>query len=93
MSVQSSVQSSVPRSGPPSAPRSVKNSALATACCALLLALPLALAQPAAAANEHNGPKTPEEAAACHQVLGALLGGFGPMLGNAVCVVQPADQG
>ncbi|RGD55936.1 hypothetical protein DR950_37020 [Kitasatospora xanthocidica] len=70
---------------------SVKNSALATACCALLLALPLALAQPAAA--DSNGPKTPEEAATCHQVLGALLGGFGPMLGEAVCVVQPADKG
>ncbi|MFD5464470.1 hypothetical protein ACFWIQ_16835 [Kitasatospora sp. NPDC127059] len=73
-----------------------KNSALATACCALLLAVPLALAQSAAAANGgsgNNGPKTPQEAAACKSVTGALLGGFGSMLGNAVCVVQPADEG
>ncbi|MEV7596957.1 hypothetical protein AB0O91_06160 [Kitasatospora sp. NPDC089797] len=70
-----------------------KNSALATACCALLLVLPLALAQSAAAdsSNSNNGPKTPQEAAACKSVTSALLGGFGSMLGNAVCVVQPAN--
>ncbi|MGW3071778.1 MULTISPECIES: hypothetical protein [unclassified Kitasatospora] len=74
-----------------SASTSVRNSALATACCALLLAVPLALARPAGAAD--NGPKTPEEAAACHQVIGALLGGFGPMLANAACTVRPAGRG
>ncbi|WP_030058014.1 MULTISPECIES: hypothetical protein [Streptomyces] len=73
---------------------SVKKSALATACCALLLAAPLALAQSAAAAdNTNNGPKTPQEVAACKSVTSTLLGGFGAMLGNAVCVVQPADRG
>ncbi|MFJ8474487.1 hypothetical protein [Kitasatospora sp. NPDC094011] len=71
-----------------------KNSALATACCALLLAVPLALAQSAAAdSSGNNGPKTPQEAAACKSVTGTLLGGFGAMLGNAVCVVQPANGG
>ncbi|MFI9366014.1 hypothetical protein ACIG5E_33930 [Kitasatospora sp. NPDC053057] len=77
-----------------------KNSALATACCALLLAVPLAFAQSAAAGTSinstsntgNNGPKTPEEAATCKAVTGSLLGGFGSMLGNAVCVVQPASQ-
>ncbi|MBV6702362.1 hypothetical protein KV557_35565 [Kitasatospora aureofaciens] len=68
----------------------VKKSALATACCALMLAAPLALAQPAAASD---GPKTPEEAAACRNVVGSLLGGFGAALGSAVCVVQPSDGG
>ncbi|MFH9350750.1 hypothetical protein [Kitasatospora sp. NPDC017646] len=80
---------------------SVKNSALAAACCALLLGAPLALAQSAAANSSinstsdtgNNGPKTPQEAAACRAVTGALLGGFGSMLGNAVCVIQPATQG
>ncbi|MFD9690115.1 hypothetical protein ACFWXO_30650 [Kitasatospora sp. NPDC059088] len=43
--------------------------------------------------SSNNGPKTPQEAAACKSVTGALLGGFGGMLGNAVCVVQPADRG
>ncbi|MER7669991.1 hypothetical protein ABTY61_16180 [Kitasatospora sp. NPDC096128] len=43
--------------------------------------------------SSNNGPKTPQEAAACKSVTGALLGGFGGMLGNAVCVVQPADKG
>ncbi|MFF2141589.1 hypothetical protein [Kitasatospora sp. NPDC058190] len=74
-----------------------RNSTLATACCALLLAVPLALAQSAAAdsisSTGNNGPKTPEEAATCKAVTGALLGGFGSMLGNAVCVVQPPSNG
>ncbi|MFI2609190.1 AMP-binding protein [Kitasatospora sp. NPDC018619] len=70
-------------------PMSVKNSAVAAACCALLLALPLALAQPAVA----DGPATAEEAATCQAVTSALLGGFGAVLGNAVCVVRPADRG
>ncbi|MFE3503334.1 hypothetical protein [Kitasatospora sp. NPDC059160] len=43
--------------------------------------------------SSNNGPKTPQEAAVCKSVTGALLGGFGGMLGNAVCVVQPADRG
>ncbi|MER7756284.1 hypothetical protein [Kitasatospora sp. NPDC097643] len=64
-----------------------KKSALGAACCALLLAAPLALAQPAAA----DGPKTPQEAAACRSVVGTLLGGFGSMLANTACVVQPGD--
>ncbi|MFD8702416.1 hypothetical protein ACFV1W_07315 [Kitasatospora sp. NPDC059648] len=80
---------------------SVKNSALAAACCALLLAAPIALAQSAAAGTSinstsntgNNGPKTPEEAATCRAVTGALLGGFGSMLGNTVCVIQPAAHG
>ncbi|MFF7994002.1 hypothetical protein ACFZDG_29960 [Kitasatospora xanthocidica] len=71
---------------------SVRKSVLVTACCALLLAAPLALAQ-TAAASENQGPKTPQEAAACKSVTSTLLGGFGSMLGNAVCVVKPADQG
>ncbi|MER7584819.1 hypothetical protein [Kitasatospora sp. NPDC097691] len=71
-----------------------KTFAPATACAALLLAVPLAFAQSAAAAdNSHNGPKTPQEAAACKAVTGTLLGGFGSMLGNALCVVQPAAKG
>ncbi|MGW2252924.1 hypothetical protein ACWCXH_22380 [Kitasatospora sp. NPDC001660] len=61
---------------------SLKKTVFATACCALLLVL----AQPAAASS---GPKTPEEAAACKYVASAMLGDFGSMLGNAVCVVQP----
>ncbi|MER6301308.1 hypothetical protein ABT247_17320 [Kitasatospora sp. NPDC001539] len=71
-----------------------RNSTLATACCALLLAAPIALAQSAAAAGTStaNGPKTPEEAAACKMVTGTLLGGFGALLGNAVCVVQPSTN-
>ncbi|MBO1416299.1 hypothetical protein [Streptomyces sp. FH025] len=76
------------------------NSALATACCALLLAAPLALAQSAAADSISstsntgtNGPTTPQEAAACKAVTSALLGGFGSMLGSAVCVVQPPRNG
>ncbi|MFJ3217828.1 hypothetical protein ACIPLC_18145 [Kitasatospora sp. NPDC086801] len=69
-------------------PSPVKKSALGVACCALLLAAPLALAQPAAAAD---GPKTPQEAAACKSVVSTLLGGFGSMLANAACVVQPSD--
>ncbi|MGW1172903.1 hypothetical protein ACWD4P_04185 [Kitasatospora sp. NPDC002543] len=73
-----------------SVPTSVKNSALATACCALLLVVPLALAQPAAA---DNGPTTPEQAAACHQVIGTLFGGFGAMLANSACAVRPAAEG
>ncbi|MGW2377720.1 hypothetical protein [Kitasatospora sp. NPDC001683] len=81
---------------------SMKNSALAAACCAVLLAAPLALAQSAAAhtsinstsnSGDNNGPKTPEEAAACKALTGSLLGGFGSMLGNAVCVVRPAGKG
>ncbi|MFJ2863108.1 hypothetical protein [Kitasatospora sp. NPDC087314] len=64
-----------------------KKSALGAACCALLLAAPLSLAQPAAAA----GPKTPQEAAACKGVVSSLLGGFGSMLANSACVVQPSD--
>ncbi|MEU9078952.1 hypothetical protein ACFYUY_25725 [Kitasatospora sp. NPDC004745] len=75
-------------------PSRLKKSVLGAACCALLLAAPLALAQSATAAdNTNNGPKTPEEAAACKAVTGALLGGFGSMLGNAVCVVQPDAKG
>ena len=77
---------------------SVKNSALAAACCALLLAAPLALAQSAAANTStsntgNNGPKTPQEAAACRSVVNSLLGGFGAMLGNTLCTVQPATKG
>ncbi|MEV7023138.1 hypothetical protein [Kitasatospora sp. NPDC093558] len=64
----------------------------ALACCALLLAAPSALAQSAAADSNNHGPKTPQEAAACRSVTGSLLGGFGSMLGSAVCVVQP-DNG
>ncbi|MFD0404785.1 hypothetical protein ACFVUY_07390 [Kitasatospora sp. NPDC058063] len=77
-----------------------QKSVRAAACCALLLVAPLALAQPAAAVasstvnpSGNQGPKTPEEAAACKSVTSALLGGFGTLLGNAVCVVKPADQG
>ncbi|MFE6053038.1 hypothetical protein ACFQ6N_19950 [Kitasatospora sp. NPDC056446] len=87
--------------------KQVRQSVRAAAWCALLLVAPLALAQPAAAvastvssgssdssdSSEINGPKTPEEAAACKSVTGALLGGFGAMLGNAVCAVRPADEG
>ncbi|WP_030239690.1 hypothetical protein [Streptomyces sp. NRRL S-350] len=69
-----------------------RKSALAAACCALLLSAPLALAQPAAAADNH-GPKTPQEAAACRNVVGTLLGGFGSMLANSACVIQPDDRG
>ncbi|MET8629811.1 hypothetical protein ABZW30_39845 [Kitasatospora sp. NPDC004669] len=71
---------------------STRNSAPATACCAVLLAVPLAFAQAAAAdgTNSVNGPKTPQEAAACKAVTGTLLGGFGGMLGDTLCVVQPS---
>ncbi|MFJ2187317.1 hypothetical protein ACIOJE_05025 [Kitasatospora sp. NPDC087861] len=68
---------------------STKKSALGAACCALLLAAPLALAQPATAAD---GPKTPQEAAACKGVVSSLLGGFGSMLANSACVVRPSDD-
>ncbi|MFD8784957.1 hypothetical protein [Kitasatospora sp. NPDC059599] len=79
----------------------VRTSVRAAAWCALLLVAPLALAQPAAAVTSStvtsssgdNGPRTPEEAAACKSVTSALLGGFGSMLGNAVCVVKPAAKG
>ncbi|MGW3042428.1 hypothetical protein ACWC9T_20875 [Kitasatospora sp. NPDC001159] len=73
-------------------PMLTRNSALATACCAVLLAVPLAFAQSAAADGDNsvNGPKTPQEAAACKAVTGTLFGGFGSMLGNALCVVQPS---
>ncbi|MEV7360536.1 hypothetical protein [Kitasatospora sp. NPDC091276] len=67
----------------------VQRSVLGVACCALLLAAPIALAQPAAAAD---GPKTPQEAAACKAVVSTLLGGFGSMLANSACVVQPSDS-
>ncbi|MFE2408130.1 hypothetical protein ACFXDE_07300 [Kitasatospora sp. NPDC059408] len=67
---------------------SLKKTVFAMAGCALLLAL----AQPAAADSSNHGPKTPQEAAACKSVTGSLLGGFGSMLGNAVCVVRP-DNG
>ncbi|MEV7926618.1 MULTISPECIES: hypothetical protein [unclassified Kitasatospora] len=66
----------------------VQRSVLGVACCALLLAAPIALAQPAAA----DGPKTPQEAAACKAVVSTLLGGFGSMLANSACVVQPSDS-
>ncbi|KJS52549.1 hypothetical protein [Streptomyces rubellomurinus] len=68
-------------------------SALTTACCALLLAAPLALAQPAAADSNNHGPKNAQEAAACRTVVGTLLGGFGSMLANSACVVQPSNGG
>ncbi|MFH8383392.1 hypothetical protein ACH4E7_21000 [Kitasatospora sp. NPDC018058] len=69
-----------------------RNSALATACCAVLLAVPLAFAQSAAADNDNsvNGPKIPQEAAACLAVTGTLLGGFGSTLGSTLCAVQPS---
>ncbi|GAA2796856.1 hypothetical protein RMN57_35805 [Kitasatospora sp. CM 4170] len=58
------------------------------ACSVLLLAAPvLVLAQPAAA----EGPKTPQEAAACRGVLNTFFGGslFGAGGVNALCTVQP----
>ncbi|MBV2155816.1 hypothetical protein [Kitasatospora sp. SUK 42] len=67
------------------------NSALATACCALLLAAPIALAQPAAA--DDGNITTPEQAAACRSVVGALLGGFGSLLANTACVPQAPSKG
>ncbi|MGV9271096.1 hypothetical protein ACWDRR_41410 [Kitasatospora sp. NPDC003701] len=56
-----------------------------------LAAAPLLLAQPAAA---DNGPKTPEESAACRGVLNTLIGGslFGPGGVGAVCAVRPSDE-
>ncbi|MEU6238301.1 hypothetical protein [Kitasatospora sp. NPDC047058] len=66
-------------------------SAARLACSVLALAAPLLLAQPAVA---DNGPKTPEEAAACRGVLNTLLGGslFGPGGVSAICAVKPSDQ-
>ncbi|MEV0531900.1 hypothetical protein [Kitasatospora sp. NPDC050463] len=66
-------------------------SAARLACAVLALgAAPLLLAQPAAAGN---GPKTPQESAACRGVLNTLIGGslFGPGGVSAVCAVQPSD--
>ncbi|WP_406193737.1 hypothetical protein OH807_03480 [Kitasatospora sp. NBC_01560] len=70
--------------------RSVKFAARA-ACSVLLLAAPLLLAQPATA---NNGPKTPEESAACRGVLNTLIGGslFGAGGVGAVCAVQPSTE-
>ncbi|MFD0279619.1 hypothetical protein ACFVHB_37805 [Kitasatospora sp. NPDC127111] len=66
-------------------------SAARLACSVLALAAPLLLAQPAVA---DNGPKTPEEAAACRGVLNTLIGGslFGPGGVSAICAVKPTDQ-
>ncbi|WP_405363168.1 hypothetical protein OG535_36965 [Kitasatospora sp. NBC_00085] len=74
----------------PNTPKPLKSAARA-ACSVLLLAAPLLLAQPAVA---DNGPKTPEESAACQGVLNTLLGGslFGAGGVSAVCAVQPADE-
>lgn len=67
-------------------------SAARLACSVLALSsVPLLLAQPAAA---DNGPKTPEESAACRGVLNTLIGGslFGPGGVGAVCAVRPSDE-
>ncbi|MFB7620688.1 hypothetical protein [Kitasatospora sp. NPDC056181] len=71
----------------PNTPKSLKYATRA-ACSVLLLAAPLLLAQPAAA---NNGPKTPQESAACQGVLNTLFGGslFGAGGVSAVCAVQP----
>ncbi|MFE2728491.1 hypothetical protein [Kitasatospora sp. NPDC059327] len=78
--------SSEPLSTSPSKSASV-TSVLRAAAAVLLLSAPLLAAQPAAA----EGPKTPQEAAACRSVLGMLVGGslFGPGGVGAVCAVRP----